>query len=106
MMGLGHFSSLQYTMKSRCLSVLIKVFFYSDKCNTKIDCLDGSDEDNCHFLNHDNHNHAKELFPSSYSGGPCLVYINVSVFAFPNIDSFNLKFTADFYLNLKWYDPR
>ena len=37
---------------------------------------------------------------------PLLVYINASVLAFPNIETVNLKFTADFYLNLRWYDFR
>ena len=35
-----------------------------------------------------------------------MVHINISVLALPSIDTFNLKFTADFYLNLRWYDPR
>ena len=32
--------------------------------------------------------------------------MNVSVLAFPFIETVNLKFTADFFLNLKWYDLR
>ena len=32
--------------------------------------------------------------------------MNVSVLAFPFIETIALKFTADFYLNLKWYDLR
>ena len=32
--------------------------------------------------------------------------MNASVLAFPFIDTVNLKFTADFYLNLRWYDTR
>ena len=37
---------------------------------------------------------------------PCYVYINVTIFALPSIDTVNLKFTSDLYLNLRWYDPR
>ena len=32
--------------------------------------------------------------------------MNISVLAFPNIDPLNLKFTVDFFLNLRWYDLR
>ena len=32
--------------------------------------------------------------------------MNVSVLAFPFIETFNLKFTADFFLNMRWYDLR
>ena len=40
------------------------------------------------------------------NGEPCIIYINASVLAFPFINTVNLKFTADFYLNLRWYDLR
>ena len=39
-------------------------------------------------------------------GNALVVYLNVSVLAFPFIDTFNLKITADFFLNLRWYDLR
>ena len=51
-------------------------------------------------------NYVKELIPRDVNGDPCYVYINISVLAFPLIETVNLKFTADFYLNLRWYDPR
>ncbi len=35
-----------------------------------------------------------------------VVYLNVSILALPYIDTAQLKFTADFYLNLRWYDLR
>ena len=35
-----------------------------------------------------------------------MVYLNVSVLAIPSIDTVALRFTADFYLNLRWYDLR
>ena len=34
------------------------------------------------------------------------VFINVSILAFPMIDTVNLKVTIDYYLNLRWYDSR
>ena len=50
--------------------------------------------------------YSKRQLPIDESGQPCIVYINASVLAFPKIDTLNLKFTADFYLNLRWYDLR
>ena len=32
--------------------------------------------------------------------------MNVSVLAFPEIKTTELTFTADYFLNLRWYDPR
>ena len=51
-------------------------------------------------------NYAKELIPRDEGDDPCLIYMNASVLAFPFIETVNLKFTADFYLNLRWYDTR
>ena len=31
------------------------------------------------------------------------VYINISVLAFPQITTVALQFTADYYINLKWF---
>ncbi len=81
------------------------VFPLSDKCNTEIDCADKSDEYNCDYLRFGD-NYAKELIPRDTSGKPVIVYMNASVLAFPFIETVNLKFTADFFLNLRWYDLR
>ena len=51
-------------------------------------------------------NYAKENVPRDEEGHPVLVYMNVSILAFPFIETTNLKFTADFFLNLRWYDLR
>lgn len=77
----------------------------SDKCNTEINCADKSDEYNCDYLRF-GANYAKELIPRDEKGEALTVYINVSVLAFPFIETVNLKFTADFFLNLRWYDLR
>ena len=77
----------------------------SSKCDTEIDCVDQSDEYYCDYLRF-GENYAKELIPRDETGNPLIVYMNVSVLAFPFIETINLKFTADFYLNLKWYDLR
>ena len=73
---------------------------FSDKCNTEIDCADKSDEHNCDYLRFGS-NYAKELIPRDEKGDPVVVKMNISVIAFPFIDTVNLKFTADFYLNLR-----
>ena len=39
-------------------------------------------------------------------GNPLIVYMNVSVLAFPSIETMKLSFTSDFFLNLRWYDLR
>ena len=64
-----------------------------------------SDEINCDYLKFGG-NYAKELIPRDAGGATTIVYINISVLAFPFIDTVNLKFTADFFLNLRWYDLR
>ena len=78
---------------------------FSNKCNTEIDCEDKSDEHNCDYLKL-GANYAKELIPRDDAGDACLIYMNASVLAFPFIETVNLKFTADFFLNLRWYDLR
>ncbi len=83
-----------------------RIFYhYSSKCDTDFDCFDKSDEYYCDYLRF-GENYAPELIPRDESGGSLTVYMNVSVLAFPYIETINLKFTADFYLNLKWYDLR
>ena len=50
--------------------------------------------------------YAKELVPRDQNGSAVIVYLNVSVLAFPEIDTSTLTFTADFFLNLRWRDLR
>ena len=75
------------------------------RCNTELNCKDKSDENNCNYMIF-GPDYSKRQLPIDESGDPCIVYINASVLAFPKIDTLNLKFTADFYLNLRWYDLR
>lgn len=81
--------------------LLINNNCFSDKCNTELDCYDKSDEYYCDYLRF-SENYAKELVPRDETGSPLIVYMNVSVLAFPFIETVNLKFTADYFLNLKW----
>ena len=75
------------------------------RCNTELNCEDKSDENNCKYMIF-GQDYSNRQLPIDESGEPCIVYINASVLAFPKIDTLNLKFTADFYLNLRWYDLR
>ena len=77
----------------------------SDRCNIELDCADESDEKDCDYLSL-GPNYGSELIPRDNTGAACLVYINATILAFPEIDTVNLKFTADFYLHLRWYDFR
>ena len=77
-----------------------------NKCNINVDCDDHSDEDQCEFIKIGNY-YNKDILPvSANSSEPLIVYINASIIAFPIISTKEVKFTADFYLNLKWYDSR
>ena len=102
-------SNLRHTLPCLTAKELLSnrlFFFHSDRCNNEYDCDDKSDEQNCKYLKFGEESYVKELIPRDVSGNPAKVYINISVLAFPNIDTVTLKFTADFYLNLRWYDPR
>ena len=76
-----------------------------DKCNIDVDCDDQSDEDQCDFIKIGN-SYNKFLLPVSPNSEPCIIYINASIIAFPLISTKEVKFTADFYLNLQWHDLR
>ena len=78
-----------------CVDLLI-FFFYSDKCDTDFDCADKSDEYYCDYLRF-GENYAKELIPRDETGGALIIYMNVSVLAFPFIETIDLKFTGYFY---------
>ena len=47
-----------------------------------------------------------ELFPRELDNSALTVYINVSILAFPKIDTLQLYYTADFVLSMRWHDPR
>ena len=76
---------------------LLIFFFYSDKCDTDFDCADKSDEYYCDYLRF-GENYAKELIPRDETGGALIIYMNVSVLAFPFIETIDLKFTGYFQL--------
>jgi len=75
---------------------LILTGFWNDKCDTDFDCADKSDEYYCDYLRF-GENYAKELIPRDETGGALIIYMNVSVLAFPFIETIDLKFTGYFY---------
>ena len=104
-MQLWPLHSLEVQIKMILLLQKNKYIFHSDKCNTELDCIDKSDETYCDYLKYGD-DYAESLVPRDKSGDPTFVYMNVSILAFPHIDVINLKFTADYYLSLRWYDYR
>lgn len=77
------------------------------RCNNKPDCLDLSDELQCSYVSISGTYVQQLIPPPDEKGlGGRIVYINITIKSFPNIDSTNLQFTADFYLFLRWFDPR
>ena len=76
-----------------------------DRCNIDYNCKDRTDEDKCQKTLI-NENYIKELLPVSETQEPCTVYINMSIKSFPEISTKHVRFSADFYLNFRWYDLR
>ena len=78
-----------------------------DRCNDEYDCNDETDEYDC--LNtriQIMDGYMKEMVPVSKTREPCIVYINISINAFPEINTKRVKIIADFKINLRWYDVR
>ena len=48
----------------------------------------------------------KVALPVREDGEPVNIYINASVVSLPSINTNDLRFTVDFYLNLRWKDER
>ena len=76
-----------------------------DRCNIELNCEDDTDEYNCAGIKTGN-GYAREKTPVSRNAEPSVIYMNVSLLAFPSISTKDLKFSVDFYLNLRWYDLR
>ena len=75
------------------------------RCNFELNCKDHTDEKSCQKIQI-TEDYVKEMLPVSEIHEPCVVYINVSINSYPEISTKNVKFTADFYLNLRWRDLR
>ena len=76
-----------------------------ERCNIELNCEDQTDEYDCAGIKFGNE-YASEKMPVSVTAEPTIIYINVSLLAFPSISTKEVKFTSDFYLNLRWHDLR
>ena len=50
--------------------------------------------------------YAEQLSPSSKGTDPLYIHLNVSILALPDIRTVDLQFTADYFINMRWYDHR
>ena len=50
--------------------------------------------------------YAEQLSHSSKGTDPLYIYLNVSILALPSIRTVDLQFTADYFINMRWYDHR
>ena len=85
-----------------CLQFLV---LYVQRCNLVTDCPDLSDEKDCDLLRIDP-DYKNELFPRSPDNGALPIFVSVEILSLPKIDTLALTFTADFYLQMRWVDPR
>ena len=77
----------------------------TDRCDIDFDCKDNTDENDCQKVKI-NDDYIKGNIPVSKTREPCVVYINITINSFPEISTKHVKFSADFYLNLRWNDLR
>ena len=76
-----------------------------ERCNIKLNCEDQSDEKDCAGIDI-GAEYLKDKIPISVKTEPTIIYVNVSILAFPSISTKDAKFSVDFDLNLRWYDLR
>lgn len=79
--------------------------FFSKRCDTKLNCEDGSDESGCNYVVF-NDQYVKEIAPIDRDQNNLNVFFNVSILDIPYIDTYEMKLTVSFVLNLRWQDFR
>jgi len=47
--------------------------------------------------------YSNELMPRDEDGNVLYVYVNVTILAFPDIDTAALKYTVDYFLSMRWF---
>ena len=75
-----------------------------DRCSIGYECMDKTDEKDCRKIKR-NEDYNKAIFPIE-ANEPCIIHINISINSLPDISTTYSYFTADFFLNLRWRDPR
>ncbi|XP_023336040.1 uncharacterized protein LOC111707216 [Eurytemora carolleeae] len=74
-------------------------------CNLVVDCPDRTDEENCDLLLIPEE-YRGEKFPVQQSREPIKLYVNISIIAFPEVNTLELNYLVDFVLSMRWNDPR
>ena len=70
-----------------------------------MDCPDHSDEVFCDLVDFGTH-YGGQIVPRPTLAAPLAVTVGVSVLSVPAIATYDLKFTVDFYVTLRWRDSR
>jgi len=74
-------------------------------CDLTADCPDKTDEKDCEQLVLPP-DYRGEKFPIQNSGEPIGLFVNMSILAFPDIDTLQSTYLVDFVLSMRWVDPR
>ena len=74
-------------------------------CDLIADCPDKSDEKDCEQLEIPD-DYRGEKFPIMDSRQPIGLFTNISVLAFPEIDTLQSTYLVDFVISMRWIDPR
>jgi len=74
-------------------------------CDLTADCPDKTDEKDCEQLVLPD-DYRGEKFPIQDSREPIGLYVNVSILAFPEIDTLQSTYLVDFVISMRWIDPR
>lgn len=80
-------------------------YIFSQRCDTKFNCRDSSDEFHCHYVIFQTL-YAKEIAPMDKDSNDLKIFMNVSILDIPYIDTYEMKFTVSFILRLRWQDFR
>lgn len=78
---------------------------FSERCDTELNCIDGSDESNCNYVVFPNH-YAKEIAPVEKLQSSLNIYMNVTILDIPYINTYEMKLAISFILCLRWQDFR
>ncbi|XP_069995299.1 uncharacterized protein [Penaeus vannamei] len=79
---------------------------FNERCDRRTNCKDYSDEEDCSVLQITD-GYRPEIPPPSIDNATALnVLVRVYVVTLTSINTVNMEFTADFILQMRWYDAR